>query len=270
MTLFPDDRKILSVFERLALAAGSRIMEIMREGYAPEAKADASPVTQADRDAEAIILEGLRKNFPGVAIVAEEEVSAGKAPRDVGEAFFLVDPLDGTKEFVSGGSDFTVNIALVRAGVPVVGAVYAPARNALYCGRERRAEMVATDGLHRPTDRKQITAREMRSPPIIVASRSHNTADTIAFIARHEGAECVNIGSSLKFCLVASGEADIYPRFGRTMQWDTAAGDAVLRAAGGMTRALDDVPLRYGSATTPGDAPFANPHFIAEGRRTAG
>jgi len=266
MQPLPDDRTILGLIEPLALAAGRRTLEVRRQGVAVEAKADASPVTQADREAEEIILRGLRADFPGVPIVAEEEAASGLSPDAVGGAFFLVDPLDGTREFVRGGDDYTVNIALVRGGAPVVGVVYAPARYMLYTGRPGLAEAVTTDADHRPRERRTIAARPARTPLTVVASRSHNTPETDAFIARCEPAERVSVGSSLKFCLLAAGEADLYPRFGRTMQWDTAAGDAVLRAAGGRTCALDDAPLPYGPGTCPDDAPFANPHFIARGR----
>lgn len=266
MQNLPDDRTILSILEPLALAAGRRIMEIVRAGFAAEAKADCSPVTQADRDAEAIILAGLRENFPHVPIVAEEEASEGIAPQEVGSVFFLVDPLDGTREFVRGGDDFTVNIALVRGTVPVIGVVYAPVRHVLYVGAPGHAEAISTDEEHQPAERRRIAVRERVTPPVIVATRSHNTPETDAFIARHEPAVRVTVGSSLKFCLVAAGEADLYPRFGRTMQWDTAAGDAVLRAAGGVTRRLDGSLFCYGRDVVPGDAPFASPHFVAEGR----
>lgn len=266
----PDDATILSLIEPLVLDAGRRIMEIAAEGFAAEAKADASPVTRADREAEEILLSGLRAHFPGVPMVAEEEASAGLAPEEAGEVFFLVDPLDGTREFVRGGDDFTVNVALVRDGAPAVGAVYAPACGQLYLGRPGFAEAVTADAGHRPRERAAISVREPACPPVVVASRSHRTRETEAFIARLGPVECVSIGSSLKFCLLAAGRADLYPRLGRTMQWDTAAGDAVLRAAGGATRTLDGLPLAYGAGATPGDSPFANPHFVAEGGRKRG
>ena len=265
MTASPDDAAVLSFIEPLVLRAGARIMEIATAGIAAEEKADASPVTRADREAEAILLSGLRQRFPGVPIVAEEEASAGLAPREAGEVFFLVDPLDGTREFVRGGDDFTVNVALVRAGVPVVGAVYAPACHRLYLGRPGLAEAVETDAGHSPRSRRRIAVRAPASPPVLVVSRSHGTPETEAYIAGLGPVERVSIGSSLKFCLLAAGCADLYPRMGRTMQWDTAAGDAVLRAAGGVTRGLDGRPFVYGAGTAPGDEPFANPHFIAEG-----
>jgi 3'(2'), 5'-bisphosphate nucleotidase len=264
-----EDRALLALLEPLALDAGRRIVEIAAEGFAAETKADESPVTRADREAEAILLAGLRAHVPGFAIVAEEESAAGLSPRSApglaGDLFFLVDPLDGTREFVRGGDDYTVNVALVRAGAPVVGAVYAPACRQLYLGRPGFAELVETDAGHRPLSRRAIRARPPAVPPVIVASRSHDTAETRDWIARLGAAERVAIGSSLKFCLLAAGRADLYPRLGRTMQWDTAAGDAVLRAAGGMTRTLDGAPLGYGAGRVAGDEPFANPHFIAMG-----
>ncbi len=265
-----SDVEVLAAIEPLALAAGRRIMEIYAEGFSSEVKADHSPVTRADRDAEAIILEGLRTRFPDIPVVAEEEVSAGLSPEGVGGRFFLVDPLDGTKEFINRRSDFTVNIALVSDGCPVVGVVYAPARNMLYAGRPGHAEEAETDSRHAIVARREIGVRDCPGTVTIVASRSHATPETTAFIDRYEGAELISVGSSLKFCMLAAGGADLYPRFGRTMQWDTAAGDAVLRAAGGLVRRTDGRPFRYGPGTAENDAPFANPHFVAEGRLPAG
>jgi 3'(2'), 5'-bisphosphate nucleotidase len=257
------DAAMLAVFEKLALAAGRRIMEIRSAGVAAELKPDASPVTEADRAAEAIILDGLRAAFPGIPCVAEEECSEGRRPPALGTAFFLVDPLDGTKEFVRGGTDFTVNIALIRKGTPDLGVVLAPAAGTMFGGRPGRAEEIAVAADFTATSRAPIRVRSDRGSPLIVASRSHRTAETDAYIARFEDAEIVSVGSSLKFCLLASGKADLYPRFGRTMEWDTAAGDAVLRAAGGMTSTLDGYPLTYGKRNQPQDVDFANPWFIA-------
>lgn len=266
MTLtLPDDATILSLIEPLALNAGRRIVEIAAEGFAAEAKADDSPVTRADREAEMIVLSGLRCHFPHIPIVAEEEVAAGIAPRHVGDIFFLVDPLDGTREFVAGGNDYTVNIALIRKGMPSVGVVYAPACRQLYLGRPGFAELVHTDAGHLAGERQEISVRQRRQPFVVVASRSHRTPETEAYIEGLGPVEFEAIGSSLKFCLLAAGKADLYPRMGRTMQWDTAAGDAVLRAAGGMTRTFDGVALAYGAEASPAGDLFANPDFIAEG-----
>jgi 3'(2'), 5'-bisphosphate nucleotidase len=244
--------------EMLAIAAGQAIMRIAAGGVAAEAKADDTPVTAADREAEAIILAGLRQHYPDIPVVAEEEYAAGLTTQAPGDAFFLVDPLDGTREFVAGRPDYTVNIALVQDGVPVIGVVHAPARNRLWSGSPGEASQAGVDAGGRIIHRRPMRVVAPSRPPRIVASRSHNTPETDAFIARHPGAAIVSVGSSLKFCLVAAGEADLYPRFGRTMEWDTAAGDAILRAAGGMTRTLDGEPMRYGKAPV-----FENPHFLA-------
>ena len=261
-----DDEAMLGVFERLALEAGREVMRVFHEGCAVDRKSDSSPVTEADRESEKIILAGLRAAFPEIPCVAEEEASVGVMPSDLGDAFFLVDPLDGTKEFVNRRTDFTVNIALVRNGVPEVGVVFAPCTGRFFSGRPGRAETIEVDGDFRIVGRRPISARPAAEPPAVVASRSHNTPETDAFIRDLGAAEIVSVGSSLKFCLVAAAEADIYPRFGRTMEWDTAAGDAVLRAAGGVTRTLDGKPLAYGKRKQADDADFANPHFIASGK----
>jgi 3'(2'), 5'-bisphosphate nucleotidase len=264
-----DDQLMLGVFERLALAAGREVMRVFHAGCAVDRKSDSSPVTEADRESERIILAGLRAEFPDIPCVAEEEAAAGIMPPDIGDAFFLVDPLDGTKEFVNRRTDFTVNIALVRHGVPDIGVVFAPCSGRFFSGRPGRAETIEIDDDYAITGRRPISVRTGGMPLAIVASRSHNTPETEAYIRTMGAAEIVSVGSSLKFCLVASAEADVYPRFGRTMEWDTAAGDAVLRAAGGMTRTLDGKPLTYGKRNQSDDADFANPHFIASGK-TAG
>jgi 3'(2'), 5'-bisphosphate nucleotidase len=259
-----DDAAKLAVLEHLALAAGRRIMEICDAGVMAERKDDSSPVTEADRAAERIILDGLRVAFPGIPCVAEEECAAGRSPGDLGETFFLVDPLDGTKEFINRRADFTVNIALVRHGAPELGVVLAPATRKMYSGRPGRAEEADVGPDFAVVSRHPVSVRRRHRPPLIVASRSHRTAETDAYIARFDGAEVVSVGSSLKFCLLASGRADLYPRFGRTMEWDTAAGDAVLRAAGGRTFTLDGKPLLYGKREQAEDVDFANPWFIAD------
>lgn len=259
-----DDQAILELFEELALEAGRHIMNIFNAGVAFETKADASPVTEADRAAERVILEGLREALADVPCVAEEEIAAGHVPAHCGDAFLLIDPLDGTKEFIKRGSDFTVNIALVRNGIPEVGVVYAPAQGVLYAGRPGAASEAQISADFKIAGRRAIAVSSPAQPLRIVASRSHRTPETDEFLAKYEGAEIVSVGSSLKFCLVASGKADLYPRFGRTMEWDTAAGDAVLRAAGGRTRLVDGGPLLYGKRGQADDADFANPWFIAD------
>jgi len=254
---------MLELFERLALEAGHAVMEIYNGECVVLRKADESPVTAADHAAEKIILSGLRVAFPEIPCVAEEEVAGGHLPPDLGNAFFLIDPLDGTKEFINKRPDFTVNIALVRAGVPEVGVVYAPAAGKLYAGRPGKAEMIVAGAEKLTQERKPISMRACGAKPTVVASRSHRTPETDNYISGFGEVDLVSVGSSLKFCLLASGEADHYPRFGRTMEWDTAAGDAVLRAAGGLTRTLDGQPLAYGKRKQAHDSDFANPHFVA-------
>lgn len=265
MAAASDDAAVLAVFEDLALAAGRRIMEVFRAPLRVEHKADASPVTEADRAAEEIILAGLARAFPDVPCVAEESCSAGIMPETLGDAFFLVDPLDGTREFVNRRTDFTVNIALVRGGVPEVGVVYAPCTGRYFGGRPGHAEASEVDETFRGGERRSIRVRQGVTPLAVVASRSHRTEATEDYLRRLGSAEIVSVGSSLKFCLVAAGEADVYPRFGPTMEWDTAAGDAVLRAAGGLTIAPGGAPLAYGKRLRNGIADFLNPDFVAFG-----
>ena len=257
-----DAAAMVSVFEALAIAAGHEIMDVRENGISAETKADSSPVTEADRRAEQVILRGLAQSFPAIPVVAEEEVAAGRVP-DIGDGpFMLVDPLDGTKEFINGKTDFTVNIALVAGGIPVVGIVYAPARGTLWAGRPGHAFMADVAGAT-VSNRRAISGAAMGSAVRVVASKSHRTPETDDFIARFEGAETVSVGSSLKFCLLAEGAADIYPRFGRTMEWDTATGDAVLRAAGGTTVKPDGSAFAYGKRNQADDSDFANSWFIA-------
>ncbi len=254
-----DHDRLETEMRRLAIEAGAAIMAIYRSGdLETEAKADASPVTAADRAADALISEGLRAAFPDVALVTEEQ--AESHGQDV-STFLIVDPLDGTKEFVQRRGDFTVNIAWVEDGVPTRGIVYAPARGRLFMTRadgtaveETGAFDPAAPGPQRPI---RVAAPDMAALRV-VASKSHRDQATDDYIARYRVADVVSAGSSLKFCLVAAGEADLYPRIGRTMEWDTAAGDAVLRAAGGRVVRLDDhAPLAYGKDG------FANPFFVA-------
>ena len=261
-----DDSAILVLFERLALAAGRVVLDVFHSDITVSHKPNSSPVTEADRQSEKIILEGLRRELPAIPCVAEEECAEGFAPADLGDTFLLIDPLDGTKEFVNRRADFTVNIALIRKGVPVIGAVFAPMSRKLYLGRPGFAEAVDVSEDFTVLGRRRIAVRTGFEPLTIVASRSHRTPETDAYILKFRTAEIVSVGSSLKFCLIASAEADLYPRFGPTMEWDTAAGDAVLRAAGGITETVDGIPLVYGKRGRPRELDFANPAFISHGR----
>ena len=247
-----DNAKLLEELGETAREAGSAILEIVRRGFDVEHKQDSSPVTEADRAAELIILAALAKAAPGVPVIAEEEVAAGRIPAH-GDTYFLVDPLDGTKEFVRGGDDYTVNIGLIAEGVPLLGAVYAPATDTLHAGLvSQGAWMVDSAG------RRDIRVRERGEQLVAVASKSHFNQPTADYLAEAAG-ECgyLAIGSSLKFCVVADGRADIYPRLSPTSEWDTAAGHAVLLAAGGRVDGPDGRPLAYGKRA------FLNRGFVA-------
>jgi 3'(2'),5'-bisphosphate nucleotidase len=254
----------ISDLAEIAIAAGALILEVYAQPDArATAKADGSPVTKADGLAEALILARLAALAPDVPIVSEEAAARGLTPQ-TGERFYLVDPLDGTKEFLSRNGEFTVNIALVESGFPRVGVVLVPARGTLYAGSGRDAFCArVADGQLRES--RSIHVREPGAGGLdVVASRSHMTRETEAFLRRVRVKSLVQTGSSMKFCQIAEGAADLYPRFGRTMEWDTAAGDAVLRAAGGRIVALDGAPLAYGKRGRGADD-FANPDFIACG-----
>lgn len=240
----------------LARQAGDVVMAVYATDFAVRGKGDTSPVTEADERAEAVILAGLAQLAPGIPVVAEESVAAGRVPDVSGGRFWLVDPLDGTREFVSRNGEFTVNVALVHDGVPVLGVVAAPALGLMWSGVAGHGAWVQQGSQRRP-----IACRPV--PPegsTVLASRSHGDAAALdAFLAGRRVASVRNAGSSLKLCLLAAGEADLYPRLGRTMEWDIAAGHAVLAAAGGRVLDLAGAPLRYGK---PG---FENPHFAADG-----
>lgn len=261
------DEKLCEHLCDLARSAGVAILEIYRRSFEVREKADASPVTEADERAEHLILEGLRTFAPGVPVVAEESVAAGHVPDVGGRDFFLVDPLDGTREFIGRNGEFTVNIALVRDGTPVLGVVYAPALGQLFAGDGASRSAFVSEhgdpdaaGAVRAGARESIHVRPVPSAGITaVASRSHGSAQTEAYLARYTVAQRVSIGSSLKFCLVARGRADLYPRLGPTMEWDTAAGHAVLLGAGGSVVELDGRVLRYGKPQ------YRNPWFVASG-----
>lgn len=232
-----DQRKLLEDVIVIVRQAGEVIMAIYATDFAVRGKEDSSPVTEADEKAEAVILAALRQLTPDIPIVAEEAAAAGEIV-EPGNLFWLVDPLDGTKEFINKNGEFTVNIALIENAVPVLGVVFAPAINRLFAGAAGVGALVEdADG------ERSIQVREVPAAGLtVVASRSHNDADALkAFLCDRKIAELRGAGSSLKICLVAAGEADLYPRLGRTMEWDIAAGDAVVRAAGGRLTDVDGV-----------------------------
>ena len=254
-----DYAELVAVMRRLALEAGEKIMEIYAaDDFEVRAKGDASPVTEADEAADALISAGLRAAFPDVPLVTEEQ--AASHAQSV-STFLIVDPLDGTKEFINRRGDFTVNIAYVLDGTPVRGIVYAPARNRLFYTDAAGVAVEETGPFDRDAPGKTVPIR-VSSPDnaafLVVASKSHRDQATDDYIGKYAVADMKSAGSSLKFCLVATGEADLYPRLGRTMEWDTAAGQAVLQGAGGHVVRFDDhTPLTYGKSG------FENPFFIA-------
>jgi 3'(2'), 5'-bisphosphate nucleotidase len=253
-----DDTALLSLAADLARRAGAVILAVRARGFETLRKTDASPVTEADHAAEALILEGLRQAVPHIPVIAEEEIEAGHR-HEPGHEYWLVDPLDGTREFAAGRDEFTVNIGLVRDGRPVLGAVGVPALGELFggiLGPKPRAWKRTTAGEH---------AIRARLPPAeglhVLASRSYASDPRLqAFLQGRAVASVANMGSALKIVRVAEGAADLYPRFGRTMEWDTAAPHAVLEAAGGQVRTAEGAPLLY---CKPG---WENPGFICTGR----
>lgn len=248
--------RLLEAVCQLAKDAGELVLQVYRSDFEVLDKDDGSPVTLADRLAEDCILEGLGRISPGVPVVAEEAIAAGHRPQ-VGDVFWLVDPLDGTREFVSRNGEFTVNIALIESGRPRLGVVLAPALGCLFAGG--RAGQVA----FREMAGTRVPIRARPAPPegiTVIASRAHGDAQALdAFLTNRKVAAMLQAGSSLKLCRIAEGAADLYPRFGRTMEWDIAAGQAVLEAAGGRVETLDGAALGYGKPD------FENPHFVACG-----
>lgn len=259
--------RLAECFGALCVAAGAVVMAVYRAGCEAKIKDDRSPVTEADEKAEAMILAGLAERLPGWPVLAEEAAARGEGIASCAR-FILVDPLDGTREFLSRNGEFTVNIGLVADGVPVAGAVYAPVLERLWTGgataRVRRVAPGA-DLASAAEDRPLRTRPAPADGWVALASRSHGDPETEALLARLPVGERRAAGSSLKFCVVAEGEADVYPRFGPTMEWDTAAGEAVLRAAGGLVLRPDGRPFGYGKA----EARYRNGPFVAWGDAAA-
>lgn len=254
-----DYEKLTTVMRRLALEAGDKIMEIYNaDDFEVKSKSDDSPVTEADEAADELISAGLRAEFPGVTLITEEQADSHSEKADT---FLIVDPLDGTKEFVHRRGDFTVNIAYVENGVPTRGVVYAPAKNRMFLTLADGSSVEETGDFAKETPGQMTPIKVSEadnSALLVVASKSHRDQATDDYINKYAVADSKSAGSSLKFCLVATGEADIYPRVGRTMEWDTAAGHAVLHGAGGKVVRFDDHnQLVYGKDG------YANPFFIA-------
>lgn len=260
LTDSPDAEALAARLAEIAIMAGAVVMDAFEKRAPARLKADASPVTEADERAEALILAALADWMPSIPVVSEEAV-ASAGPPSVGADYFLVDPLDGTREFIAGRDEFTVNIALVRDGLPVCGAIFAPALGRLWRAGNRAWETHVQRGeLRRNAAWREICARDFRAGGVALVSRSHPDARSAAFLDGIGVSDRQPIGSSLKFGLIASGEADVCPRFGPTMAWDVAAGHAILHAAGGVVLHADGRPMRYDTAD------FRNQGYIAWGR----
>ena len=251
-----DDSTLLGIAADLARQAGARILAVRAGGFVTERKADRSPVTEADHAAEAIIVEGLRRATPDIPVVAEEEMAAGHVPRDA-SAVWLVDPLDGTREFAAGSDDFAVNIGLVRDGRAVLGVVGVPAQGELFGGVVGRGAWKRTIAGERP-----ITVRRAPDEGLaVIASRASAADPRMAeYLAGRQVASVEYVGAAVKFCWLAEGRADLYVRYGRTMEWDTAGPQAVLEAAGGAMR-----DLQTGAAFRYGKPGWENGAFVCTG-----
>jgi 3'(2'),5'-bisphosphate nucleotidase len=247
---------------RIAIAAGKPVLDLYQTGAAVTTKSDASPVTEADLAAEKVILEELSIFLPGITIVSEEQPRVRALAPD--KPFVLVDPLDGTREFIAKRDEFTINIAVIAQGRPLAGAVYAPSLGQLWYSGSESFKLQITPGAEIGRDHHARPIRVRHPPPaklVALVSRSHRDPATEAFLARISLLECQPMGSSLKFCRLAEGGADLYVRLGPTHEWDTAAGDAILSAAGGQVVDPGGAPLRYGKA----EAGFRHAGFVASG-----
>jgi len=257
-----DIENLARLFANIAVAAGALAMETLANpNIESRLKGDTSPVTEADERIEAYLLRELEAALPGVPFLAEESASRGKT-LGAGDAFLLIDPIDGTREFLARSTEFTINVALAEKNAPRVGAVYAPAQGRVWFAGAHGYEARAVPGGSLPPsqDWRPLRARPRPAEGLVaLISKSHLDEATKAFLSRQRIARSAPVGSSIKFCLLANGEADVYPRFGPTMEWDTAAGDAVLRAAGGVTLDPDGAPLRYGKKADD----YRNGPFIA-------
>lgn len=261
----PAERdRLARLFASIASEAGVAVMDVYQTDFETRTKADRSPVSDADEKAEEIILARLDAELPGIAVLAEERAAREGLGESIADDFLLVDPVDGTREFIQRKGDFTVNIALVSGGKTVAGCVYAPARKEMYFGGASGRAIEAFEPGNSVGEGRILKTRDYPSGGLVaVTSASHLNEETKRFLSRYKIAGQIAIGSSLKFCWVAAGQADVYPRWGRTMEWDTAAGHAVLEAAGGQVIGPDGSPFLYGK----GARGFANGPFVAWGKQ---
>ena len=263
--LLETPRALLNVTRRIAIEAGAIALSHFDDtGYVgAEHKEDGSPVTVADRETEEFIERALHETLPTIPVIGEEAASSGTLPDAADGDFWLVDPIDGTKEFVAGSPDFTVNIALIRNGIPIIGVVYAPALGELYAGLNTENDKLAVRWLEETDKEKEIRVRRPEAAGLhVITGRRHKIGPKLeSFLTDFKVAKLTQRGSSIKLCMIACGKADLYPQFGQTCQWDTAAGHAVLSAAGGCLTHLDGKSLGYGLS----DVTFCNLEFVAAG-----
>lgn len=270
---------IFQAMQNAALDAGKVIMHYYNHGFEVREKQDCSPVSEADVQAELIILKALHGIAPHIPVIAEERMSCGGSVPALGHCFFLVDPLDGTREFINKNGEFSVNIALIKDGVPIAGVIYQPTAKTLFFGNHKGAFKAKVSdamqinawkiGLWKMSTCEQIYSRLCAVPPVALLSRSHCLKQTIDWLDKRGFQQnTIKMGSSLKFCALAEGKADIYPRFERCMEWDTAAGDALLRASGGIVIGFDGEPLIYGQHEAQSINDFAQKNFIAFGEKS--
>ena len=260
----PHAPAFMSALCQMALDAGAVIMTHYRNGVAEETKADKSPVTQADRDAETLLEKALAELAPDIQVIGEE-ACAEQVPETLDDLFFLLDPLDGTRDFVAKRDNFTVNIGLIHKGFPIAGVIYAPVHEKLYFSGPDCAFRIyiAPDGALDMSQAVRLETAPLDSGGLnVIASRSHRDEKTDALIEKLNVKEIIGTASSYKFCLLADGSADFYPRFGRTMEWDTAAGQAIVEAAGGVVTFEDGQRFSYGKL----ERGLDNPSFIAAAR----
>ena len=255
--MLSDRENLCRQITEIAVEAGDKILEIYNKDFDVTLKGDDSPVTEADVAAEKVILKGLARITPDIPVLAEESVAAGRIPDLSGGTFWLVDPLDGTKEFVHKRGEFTVNIALIESNRPTMGVIHVPAKSMTYYAWDKGEAWLVVEG----EEARRIQTRDLPTNGLtVVASRSHRTPETDDYISNFDVEDLISAGSSLKLCLVAEGKADLYPRLGRTMEWDIGAGQAILEAAGGVVETLEGAVLGYGKDG------HDNPYFVAKGK----
>ena len=256
MTSFKINQQNIHNLIEISKEAGEVILEIYKTNFDIQIKKDSSPLTQADLASHQIITSGLKKLTPNIPILSEESCNISQRERAKWKEYWLIDPLDGTKEFIKKNGEFTTNIAYIKKNKPMFGMIFAPVLNELYWGSEENGSYILKGESQRKPEKIQVSNKK-KGNLSIVSSRSHQSSELKAFLKKLNKCKFIHIGSSLKFCLVAKGDAEIYPRLGPTSEWDTAAGDAIIRGANGIIRDTLGGELKYNMREK-----FINPSFI--------